>query len=241
MISYFEITRYFCASKENFCQTVFQGQACSTYWSSFKVSQGSQDLSIDFQSLHFSNCIPCDMISSVQSWHVLISPVSHLCLFASHALAQKMLEHTAVPTPCTQIKESLMSWFQSGSVPAGLTWTLPTQDWGSSTHTMGKGMERWPLIPMRVQEVHEWAQLWQGTFAEQTQAWFRKKITDSGGQTLVKDSHSWFSSLPSKTGHETKWSYTTSEENSKFSSEWARRRQVGHLGKLATLLHYHTV
>lgn len=117
MISYFEITRYFCAPKEDFCQTVFQGQACSTYWSSFKVSQGNQNLSIDFHSLHFSDCIPCNMISSVQSWHVLISPVSHLCLFASCALAQKMLEHTAVPTTCTQIKESLMSWFQSRFSP----------------------------------------------------------------------------------------------------------------------------
>lgn len=92
-------------------------------------------------------------------WFLVLSPdmfsyhhVSHLCLFDSCALAQKLLKHTAVPITCTQIKQSFMPWFHSGLGAARLTWTLPTQDTtsvGAAVASCEERMEGDPLMPMR--------------------------------------------------------------------------------------------
>lgn len=240
MICYFEITRYFFVPNETFCQTVFQGQACSTSWklSSFKVSQGSQDSSLISK-------VFISIIAFTVTWFPVFGPdmfsyhhVGHLCLFGSCALAQKMLKHTAVPTTCTQIKQ-IRSWFSRCRA-----WLDPAHAGhvvcGSSTRNVWrKGGKVTLWFPWGVQEVHKWTQPCQGTFAEQTQAWFSNKLTDKGRQALVKKQsvmvliYSFGNRAWNQMAIQDKWGH--------FYLEWAGRTQVGHLAKLATILHYYTV
>lgn len=114
MISYFEINRYFCVPNETFCQTGFQGQTCSTSWKwrSFKISQGSQDSWLISKVFISIIAFPVTQFPVFGPGMFSYHHVSHLGPFDSCSLAQKTFEHTAVPTTCTQIKESFISWFQ---------------------------------------------------------------------------------------------------------------------------------